>query len=459
MAKLVAIGDSLTQGFQSLAIAHTDLSPPAMIADQMGLSAESFRLPDFSGSGGLPLNLEWLARKLEAKLGADIRLFEWVTAFFEIRELLDDVEEYWEKGRGSRPSGDVLFHNLAVWGFEVADAYQITPALQQSVIRQPKDNILQPPSEPRLRTAYRILNPAQSDERDQDTQISITKRIRERDGEIENLIVALGGNNCLATVVELDIRETGDTPPGPNSDCTLWSPAAFKKDFEGLVERILEIHADNVFIATVPHVTIPPISRGVMEHRGRLPRERKYFDYYTHFWIRDKKFDPDRDPRLRAEDAAKIDGYIDEYNAIILDAATTHGWHVVDVARLVDELAVRRNQGVPKRSLPAPIADLSVRLFEIYPNGEIQAGGLFSLDGVHPSTCGYALIAQEYIDVMKGVGVSVPDIDFAAIRRSDTLVSHAPRVLDDMFGMLQTLEKKLHFSRWLAKRNRTHLRS
>lgn len=43
MAKLVAIGDSLTQGFQSLAITHCDQSYPAMIADCLGLSPKNLQ--------------------------------------------------------------------------------------------------------------------------------------------------------------------------------------------------------------------------------------------------------------------------------------------------------------------------------------------------------------------------------------------------------------------------------
>jgi hypothetical protein len=71
------------------------------------------------------------------------------------------------------------------------------------------------------------------------------------------------------------------------------------------------------------------------------------------------------------------------------------------------------------------------------------------LDGVHPTTCGYALIAQEFISVMRGFNPTVRDIDYAEVRRWDTLVSSPPLTLYDVFGMLQTLEKRFHMSRWL----------
>jgi hypothetical protein len=55
----VAIGDSLTHGFQSAAIFNTDLSHPAIIAYEMGM-LDRFRFPRYDGHGGLPLNIELL---------------------------------------------------------------------------------------------------------------------------------------------------------------------------------------------------------------------------------------------------------------------------------------------------------------------------------------------------------------------------------------------------------------
>jgi hypothetical protein len=244
MAKLVAIGDSLTQGFQSLAITHTKLSYPAMIADCMGLTDGEFRLPDFKGSGGLPLNLEWLARKLEHKYRSDINFFEWFGVIFDIVAILDDVEDYWERGRGSESATDTEYHNLAVWGFVVADSYSITAKLCEEEISKTKyssDAWFAIPGEPRLRTAYRVLNPAQTSKKGKLTQVGIAKKIAEDDGGIEHLIVWLGANNCLATVVNLKIHETGNDPPGRLSDYTLWKPQAFQKEYERLADDIIGI--------------------------------------------------------------------------------------------------------------------------------------------------------------------------------------------------------------------------
>ena len=449
MAKLVAIGDSLTQGFQSLAIQKTNLSYPAMIAECLGIPIPDFRVPDFMGKGGLPFNIEWLSRELEIKYGKDIGIFEWPFATDHIIDLLDDVEDYWERGKGAQPKKDSLYHNLAVWGFEVADAYAVNSDMCKEAIKNFKDDWFRPPSEPRLRTAYRVLNPAQRPERSNDTQIEVAKRIKEQDGEIENLIVWLGANNCLGTVVRLKIDETGDDSPGPCSNKTLWTPAAFKKEYDELAAQIQGIGAKNVYVATVPHVTIPPITRGVMKSRGKLPKSRKYYDYYTRFFIRDKNFDPKKDPYLTGSEAEKIDTYIDEFNVTIRSHAQGKGWHVVDTCSLLDKLAVRRNYGKPTYGFPPELQDLTIRFFEIESSGRIENGGLIALDGVHPTTCGYGIVAQEFITVMRGQNPGIRDINFSEIRRTDSLVSRPPQTLNDVFGMLQTLEKWFHISRIL----------
>ena len=105
------------------------------------------------------------------------------------------------------------------------------------------------------------------------------------------------------------------------------------------------------------------------------------------------------------------------------------------------------NHGTPKYQLPKAIQDLSIRFFEIEPGGKIKNGGLISLDGVHPTICGYAIAAQEFINVMRKQNPGIRDIDFAKMRFWDTLVSRPPRTLDDIFGMLEILEKWFHLSR------------
>src|SRR4051812_41777688 len=98
--RLVAIGDSLTEGFQSGAVYTPGRSYPAIIAYELGW-LDQYRYPRYGGPGGLPLNIEYLMRDLEDRFGTSLSLLETPFAVFRGRQFMDDVEDYWERGAGS----------------------------------------------------------------------------------------------------------------------------------------------------------------------------------------------------------------------------------------------------------------------------------------------------------------------------------------------------------------------
>ena len=146
----------------------------------------------------------------------------------------------------------------------------------------------------------------------------------------------------------------------------------------------------------------------------------------------------------------RIDARIDAYNGIIRAEAAARGFEVVDVAALIDALDWNRHHGAPPFPLPPAIADLDSRFFEIGDDGARRQGGLVSLDGMHPTTCGYGLFAQEFVNAIRAHEPGVADVDFDEVRSLDTLVSAPPRTLHDAYGMLAALERRLHLSRWLS---------
>ena len=114
--RLVVIGDSLSHGFQSGAIFNTDISYPAMIANELGWGSR-FRYPRYGGLGCLPMNIEYLCRDLEQRLGATVSPLEVPLALFRARQYLDEIEDYWERGAGSVvPEFTDYMHVLAVYG-------------------------------------------------------------------------------------------------------------------------------------------------------------------------------------------------------------------------------------------------------------------------------------------------------------------------------------------------------
>jgi hypothetical protein len=445
---MVTLGDSLTQGFQSGAIRLTAWSWPAMVARQLGWN--DFRFPTYEGYGGIPFNVELCLRHLENEFGA-VSFWDSVPATLWLLHYAHQVEHWWAEDADQAwhpPPG--LNHNLAVYSYDIADSWLRTKSLI--------DRSIVPPSHKWLRlkiphdvdrAARRVLVHADADMAALDVAAA-----HGRDGGIETLVVALGANNVLDVVIGMDlIWGTGEKDRGK---ATVWSPGFFASDWAELVRRLRQIDARHVIVATVPHVTIVPLFSGVGD---RVRPDSRYFPYYAHVWFADR-FDPGRHKYLTGDQARTIDSAIDQYNETIMDsvaAARAEGldWYVFELGGLLDRLASRRYLMNPAARpswweevggaypLPEPLASLDpvpdTRFFMSDASGRGQ-GGLFALDGVHPTTVGYGIAAQEVIRIMELAGVAFPspqgasmtapsNIDFAALLAADRLMSDPPKSL------------------------------
>ncbi len=475
MAKLVAIGDSITQGFQSGAISKTGMSYPAMIAKCLGAP---FRRPDFNGAGGLPVNLEDLLRLLARRYGQTISWFEVPLAVGTLHTFMSNVEDYWERGDGlARAGTGPLHHNLAVWGFEVGEADTITYEICGQYMPQPSDNLLpwnEIPEFGMYRTARRVLNPSQGRQYAKMTQIDAATKIAQDEG-IDNLLLWLGANNCLGTVTSLSIRwsEEDDLGRYPHVKmANLWTVDDFRAILKRVYTKAAAIGANKVFVATVPHVTIAPVCRGISPNEPPHTPQHKYYEYYTHFWIWDYDFRKasERYPCLTADQAMLIDETVDQYNEAIRDEAQERGWHVVDICKMLDRLAFRRSGGAQSYAFPQGLKDallnnpntrdrvlpdgrvlldtryLRLNLEELDPLRRYQ-GGIFSLDGIHPTTIGYGLIAHEFLEVMRATLTSaerhaLKPLDWDEIVASDNLVNNPPENLADLQNIMGFLASK-----------------
>src|SRR5262249_7854857 len=140
---------------------------------------------------------------------------------------------------------------------------------------------------------------------------------------IETMVVMLGANNALGSVVSLQPCWTPenylDLDPEQRliakRNYNVWRPDHFAAEWATLVERLRAVEAQHVIVATVPAVTIAPIARGVA---GKIAPQSRYFPYYTRPWITDTDFDEDRDPRLTVDEARAVDSAIDAYNDTIV---------------------------------------------------------------------------------------------------------------------------------------------
>ena len=471
MPKLVAIGDSLTQGVQSGAIFKTELSYPALIAEAMGLNVPNdFRVPRFPGSG-LPLNLEWLLRSMRRELGKEINSREWIFELpFLLADRLDDIEDLYERGAGSRPASySGVYHNLAVLGFRVSDSSKVHSKYSCDQIKRKegwiKDDFLGLPSAPMYRIAQCVLNPKQLLVRKWWTQIDNLKHLNKNEGGVKNLILFLGANDCLGTVRDLKVKdmecEEGDVSDDPEqrrANYNLTSTEVFEADYKKMVQQISKAISEDtkVFVGTVPHVTIPPITQAISGQQDFECDQRNYFTYYGPFFVNEDNFST-RDRHLTGSDVRRIDLRIDDFNCIIKKVieeqnSVPNNWHVVDICQLLDELAFKRNKEfkIPRDPLQQFFAEKgcsnhpllddnlkptpSVLRFETR-NNQRTNGGLFSLDCFHPTTIGYGLIAEEFLRVMKEANVSDADprqLNWQRIIKQDTLIQSPPMLWDDI---------------------------
>src|SRR6202453_2466927 len=434
---------------------------------------ESFRFPTYHGFGGLPLNLEFLARDLEAKFSSTLPIWDLPLAYFAIRNHLAQAENWWEHGGGSvEPNFKYIMDNLSVYGWDLRDALSLTAEVARKRIKAPKDNFFAPLiSNANERAALRVLpnDAARSSLSTLDAAIELGK---EGDG-IDTLVVMLGANNALRTVTELKVSWS-EFPAYQDLDAkdsfTIWNPDHFQAELALVEAKVKSIRAQHVIWATVPHVTIAPVARGI----GRKVRQgSRYFPFYTRPWISDLDFDPSEDPHITENQARAIDSAIDQYNDAITDvvrrarsANPPRDWYLFDMAGMLDRLASRRYLADPAArpswwtpyTLPPELTALSPvpdsRFFSAGPNGRLTVG-LFALDGVHPTTIAYGLVAQELVDIMEIAGVqfyspngtkkrtSPIHIDFGRLITLDTLISHPLASIGSDLKLIGWLNERL----------------
>ena len=102
---------------------------------------------------------------------------------------------------------------------------------------------------------------------------------------------------------------------------------------------------------------------------------------------------------LTASEAASLEATVDGYNAALAAAATTYGAALVDLNALFARIATR---GYDFRG--------------VHYSSAFVTGGLFSLDGVHPTDFAQGLLANQMINAVNAkFGVAVPLVDLSGV--------------------------------------------
>lgn len=473
--RLVTLGDSLTHGFHHFAIHDTTISWPAMVATRLGLSvgstyADGFRVPDFPHRGGYPLNLEELVRLDLPDLGTP----EHILRYLEVvkHDYAPTSDPVWPDP-GTPPND-----NLAVWGWDVRDLLERSVDTEVRAMREPPPPGIKQAAErlvgkalhqvdsPGRRSGITVL--AEPDNPASDKSRRTALDLAAERGHIETLAIWIGANNVLSSVFKFDIvpsQDDGYRDLAKKDAYSVWLPRHFKQELDCLEAKVARIDADHVLWATVPHVTIPPLAHGIAdgEYGGRLAENPRYFRYYTQPWL-DHDFSL-ADPYLTGEEAWLIDSVIDAYNEFFVSMVRRQreesgkDWRLVDMCAVLDRLAWRRDNGAGGKSypyltpypLPAAYATLGydTRFLAVDPaTARVTQGGLIGLDGIHPTTAAYGLVAHEFLREMQKAGVTIdpndPDatveLDWDGILRQDTLLSRPPTRLNEALDLLGRVE-------------------
>jgi len=108
---------------------------------------------------------------------------------------------------------------------------------------------------------------------------------------------------------------------------------------------------------------------------------------------------------LDASEVGIIQAATEEFNAFIAEQASAKGAALVDIAALLGSLA---SDGYVAHGQLLTVDYL---------------GGIFSLDGVHPTNTGYAIVANEFIHVLNTqFAAGVPPVAVVQVAMDDPLV-------------------------------------
>lgn len=177
---------------------------------------------------------------------------------------------------------------------------------------------------------------------------------------------------------------------------TITDPLTFARNYDQLLSSLAKSHR-RIVVANIPDITLTPFMISLL-------------------------------PKLQQQDpliALKLKGYVAAYNAIISIIAAKKSTPVVDVYSLVNKLAAD--------GFTAGVQMLTTQ----------AGGGLFSIDGIHPTNTGYAIIANEFIKTInRAYEMKIQSVDVVSIANADPLT---PFYLKDGFlGWCVVPDVQLH---------------
>ncbi len=447
---LITLGDSLSLGFQNGAVCSTQYSYPSILAKL--LEDKLFQTVSFTSQGGIPLNMEVLLKGIEEEFGTELGWDDALLISNSLVSTLLRIKRYWEQDWSRFHQNRELnqpFSNQSLFSATVNDVFVLTDAdcnyiLDRHISVGNRFQIL--PQNAFYTAARRVINPSLSLLEKTSTLFSNVKWFSDHGG-MEHFIVFLGANNLVGALTDLKILEAteADLYKKPfERNVTVYSSHLFKESFESLAEKLSKLSINYIYTATIPDITKVPLLQKI---------EFADICIYTHIWVKKEDFDKDVHPFLTENELNYLQTLLIEYNEIIKETAQKNGWKVLDVYAIVEKLHQRQfNEVIPAAAIRALRKnkktrylvrnDNSLSIDTQFPEinestGQLIHGGIFSLDGLHPTTFAYALIAFGFQQLMQENGQKFNQVfDWDRIIENDTILTDTPLLINDLRKVL-----------------------
>jgi lysophospholipase L1-like esterase len=396
LGKLVVVGDSLAAGFQNFSLYDSNSgSAPGINAAPPGGQTYGFAA--------------LIAKQADTTLNLPLISEPGIPPVLSLETSGGQIVQPPTVTRGTTAGArdpqtlTVQTRDLAVPGFTVADAliHSINPASLTSTSPTPSSlidvmayEVLAYPSVNNTTNAFGGCGVLALP-----TEILVSEVACAVQQHPNTIIVALGSNDALQTVLD------GTAPT---------SPAVFQRSYE-LMIAALKSSGAKIVVSNVPDVTQAPILFTYAEFEatcGSAPTGATANDYVVPNISSPAatSFSICTDYSVRS--AALIQQArtaVESYNAAIARMAQRSGAVYVDVNNVLSNIA-KNGYLIMNR---ASEITLTTRYL----------GGIFSLDGVHPTNTGYAILANTYIAAMnKAMHLHIPAVNVAAVAATDPLV-------------------------------------
>ena len=386
----ISLGNSLTQGIQDAGLhnenGQQDNSYPAILAQQMMLSTPgmSFVQPTVAGDGSGYKHLEWTNEEIEV---TDV-----------------DAAASWGAAGDDSWNTSLKYNNLGVSGIRLNDCVPTDGDIMSPIINQvifssnPNAGFLDMGS---------ILS-----------QVTYLDHVKASNATF--FTNWLGNNDVLAwatTGGDDGSITTGLPFPFPSLfDATaMTEPDVFRNKYDSILDAFEAMGADGV-CATIPDVTsIPFFTTVTIEAVGddiwieegpyssnpgniRLATEDDLLTLYAATDLGDGIGFTQSNPIPHGNVLDKDEVLVSQLRTTLLNSeirasAAAHGYAVADMHEFMKEL---------KSGITFDGVEFDAKFIE---------GGVFSLDGIHPNSRGYAIIANKFIEVINTTyGANIPPV-------------------------------------------------